>query len=201
MLIKKIALFAVLATLGLGCGLNKQARQIKALEDCTYKIVSADQILVAGTDVKKLLADGNINLASMPGVALGMLRRDIPLNARINLQITNPSQNAAAINNFEYKVLINSQQLVEGVVNQLISIEPGASVTVPVSLTSNIYPLMSDSKMLNDILGFLQGGAGGPERKGLVTIKIKPSIMVGSQLVKYPGFITIDKEISSKILL
>jgi hypothetical protein len=201
MLIKKIALFAVLATLGLGCGVNKQARQIKALEDCTYKIVSADQILVAGTDVKKLLADGNINLASMPGVALGMLRRDIPLNARINLQITNPSQNAAAINNFEYKVLINSQQLVEGVVNQLISIEPGASVTVPVSLTSNIYPLMSDSKMLNDILGFLQGGAGGPERKGLVTIKIKPSIMVGSQLVKYPGFITIDKEISSKILL
>lgn len=201
MLIKKLFFFSVLALTVVGCGVNRQAQQLKALEDCTYKIVSADQILVAGTDVKKLINEGNINLASMPGIALGMLRKDIPLKAQLNLEINNPTQNLAAINDFEYKVLINNQQLVEGFVNQLVSIDPGASVTVPVNLNSNIYPLISDSKVMNDIIGFLQGGAGGPERKGILTIKIRPSIKVGNQLVKYPGFITIDKEVSSKILL
>lgn len=199
--IKQLSLLCFLSLIAFGCGVNRQAQQIKALEDCTYKIVSADQILVAGTDVRKLISEGDINFASMPGIALGMLRKDIPLNARLNLQITNPTQNQAAINDFEYKVLINNQQLVEGMVNQLVSIDPGASVTVPVNLTSNIYPLVSDSKVMNDVIGFLQAGANGTERKGMLTIKIRPNIRVGSELIRYPGFITIDKEVSSKILL
>jgi hypothetical protein len=34
----------------------------------------------------------------------------------------------------------------------------------------------------------------------MITIKFKPSIQSGSKLVKYPGWITINKEVSSKIL-
>ncbi len=54
---------------------------------------------------------------------------------------------------------------------------------------------------LGDIGDFLSSASRGTEKKGMVTLKIKPSILIGGNLVKYPGFITIDKEVSSKILL
>lgn len=199
---KRIVLICLTVMTVMGCGVNKQAQQIKALENCKYRIVSAENLSVAGADVKKIVSGQDINLASLPGLAFGLLRRDVPFRARLNMEISNPSGNLAAINQFEYKVLINKQELANGFVNQQVSIPAGQSVVVPVDLNVNVYQFFSNQKVMSEISDFLRGGAnGGSERKGLVTLKIRPGIMVGGVLVKYPGFISIDKEVSSKILL
>lgn len=198
---KKILLVCFTVVTMMGCGVNKQTQQIKALEKCTYRIKSADNLSVAGADLKSLANNQNINLASLPGLALGLLRRDVPLRARLNMEITNPSGNLAAINQFEYKVLINKQELATGFVDQQVSVSPGQSVVVPVDVNVNVYQFISNAKVMSEISEFLRGGSGSAERKGLVTLKIRPSFMVGNTLVKYPGFISIDKEVSSKILL
>jgi len=199
---KRIVLFSLLVVAVSGCGINKQAQQIKALEKCTYKITSADEITVGGTDVKKLFEGQEINLASLPGLAFGLLRQDVPLKARLNLEVKNPSGDDAAINQFEYKILINNADLAEGVVNQEVNVPAGQSTVVPVNMVVNLYPFVSNSKVMGQIAEFMKAGKnGGAEKKGLLTLKIRPSIKVGNSLVKYPGFITIDKEISSKILL
>ena len=199
---KRIVLFSLLVVAVSGCGINKQAQQIKALEKCTYKITSADEITVGGTDVKKLFEGQEINLASLPGLAFGLLRQDVPLKARLNLEVKNPSGDDAAINQFEYKILINNADLAEGVVNQEVNVPAGQSTVVPVNMVVNLYPFVSNSKVMGQITEFMKAGKnGGAEKKGLLTLKIRPSIKVGNSLVKYPGFITIDKEISSKILL
>jgi len=198
---KSIIMICLAAITMAGCGVNKQAQQIKALEKCTYKVMSASNVTVGGADVKKMINMQDINLASLPGLAFGLLRKDVPLKARINMEITNPSSNLAAINEFEYKVLINKVDLANGFVNQMVSVEPGQSVVVPVDITANVYQFISNARVMSEISEFLKGGGSGQERKGLVTLKIKPSIKVGNTLVKYPGYITIDKEVSSKILL
>lgn len=185
----------------MGCGVNKQAQQIKALEKCKYKVLSASNISVAGTDVKRLLNNQNINLGSLPALAFGLLRKDVPLHATLNMEVMNPSGYDAAINEFEYKILINKQELATGFVNRLVNVAAGQSITVPVDLNVNIYQFISNAKVMSEITEFLRGGSGSSERKGLVTLKIRPSIMVGNTLVKYPGFISIDKEFSSKVLL
>ncbi|MCZ4244606.1 hypothetical protein [Pedobacter punctiformis] len=185
-----------------GCGINRQAQQIKALEDCTYKITNVQQVSIAGTDIKRLLDQQDFSLTSLPGVALGLLRKDIPLKANLNLEISNPSTKLAAINQFEYKILVNNTDLAEGIVNQNVSIAQGQTVTVPVQLSSNIYGLISSGNMLNDIIkAAKKGGASKDEKLGLLTIKIRPTFMLGNTPVKYPGYITINKDISSKILL
>lgn len=183
------------------CGLNKQAQQIKALEQCEYKLISANNVTVAGTDVQKLINEQSLNLANLPALAMGYLRQDIPLKALLNVEITNPSTTLAAINNFEYIILVNRQEVANGAVNQVVSIGAGQKVNVPIQLNANIYQFLSNGKTLEDITAFLSGAAKGTEQKGLVTIKIKPTIMVAGALVKYPGYITIDREVSSKILL
>lgn len=198
---KKTLMFCLLTISIFGCGINKQAQQIKALEACTYKIKNVNQITLAGSDLGRLINQQDFNLASLPGVALGLLRKDIPLRANLNLEITNPSADLAAINQFEYKILVNNTDLAEGIVNQAVSIPQGQTVTVPVQMGSNIYGLISNGNVLNDIIKAAQKGSKSDEKLGLLTIKIKPTIMIGNTPVKYPGYITINKDISSKILL
>ena len=184
------------------CGINRQAQQIKALEDCTYKVTGVKQVSIAGTDIKQLMEQQTFSLTSLPGVALGLLRKDIPLRANLNLEITNPSSKLAAINQFEYKILVNNTDLAQGIINQNVSIAQGQTVTVPVQLVSNIYGLVSNGNVFNDIVKAAKKGSSSKDEKlGLLTIKIKPTFMLGNTPVKYPGYITINKDISSKILL
>lgn len=198
----KNLLLAGFIILSLGsCGINRQAQQIKALEQCDYRITDATNITIAGTDVRKLMDGKSVNTVSIPGIALGLLRKDIPLKAKLNLEINNPSNALAAINNFDYIVLINKQEIFNGSVDQSVSIGAGQTTQVPVQVNANIYQFLTDNKMLDDITAFISGATNGSEKKGLVTLKIRPSIKVGGGLVKYPGYITIDKEVSSKILL
>jgi len=194
---KKIVLICFAAITILGCGVNKQAQQIKALEKCTYRVVSATNLSVAGTDVKRLMNNQDLNLASLPALAFGLLRKDVPLRATLNMEISNPAGNLAAINQFEYKILINNQELADGFVDQQVSIPAGQTVVVPVAMNVNVYQFISNARVMSEISDFMRGG----DKKGLVTLKIRPSIMVGGTLIKYPGYISIDKEFSSKILL
>ena len=198
----KQLILACFIVLGLGsCGINKQAQQIKALEKCDYRLTDATNITIAGADVKKIIQSGATSSVNFPGLALGLLRKDIPLRAKLNLEITNPSSSLASINNFDYIVLINKQEIFNGTVDQSVSIGAGQTSQVPVQVNANIYQFLTDNKMLDDIGAFISGATNGSEKKGLVTLKIRPSIKVGGGLVKYPGYITIDKEVSSKILL
>lgn len=199
---KKLLLLCLTAIVISSCGINRQAQQIKALEKCTYRITSADQITLGGADVKKMINNQDINLASLPGLALGLLRKDVPLRARLNLEVKNPTGDDASINEFEYKILINRQELATGFVNRALNVRAGQTSTVPVDMEVNVYPFVSNSKVMGEITDFLKSGKnGGPEKKGILTLKIRPSIKVGNTVVKYPGFITVDKEVSSKILL
>ena len=198
---KKIFLLCLVAMFALSCGINKQARQIKALENCKYEITSADSLIVAGTDVSKLINSRNIDISRVPGLAIAFLRKDIPFAGRLNLQIKNPSSDLAAINQFEYKVLIKDQEIATGFVDQRVSIAPGGTTTVPMRVNANIYQFLSNGKTMKEIVDFIQGGnSAGTEKKGVVTLKIKPTIDFAGKLIKYPGYITIDKELSSKIL-
>ncbi len=197
----KLLLICLLAITCTSCGISRQTQQLKALEDCDYKITGANTITLAGTDVKKLIGSKTIDLSSLPGLAFGYLKKDIPLKANLQVEISNPSSALAAINNFDYIILVNKQELVSGTIDQRINIEAGKSVTVPIQMNANIYPFLSNQSIMKDISDFLGSTTTGNEKKGLVTLKIRPSVMVGGALVKYPGFITIDKEVSSKILL
>lgn len=201
---KKLLLICSLAYLLASCsGINKQVNQIKALEDCKFSIISVDSITVANVKVKDIMGKEKMDLTKMPRLALALLRKNVPLRGNINLQITNPSDKLAAINQFEYKILIKNQEIAGGLVNQRISVSPnGGSMTVPIQVNSNIYNILSDDKAMEAITDFLiEGGAddsSNKEKKGVVTIKIKPTLDLGNKQIKYPGYITIDKEISSK---
>ncbi|MHB1179853.1 MAG: hypothetical protein ACYCZO_16175 [Daejeonella sp.] len=197
---KKLIVILFMAVFAASCGIDKQARQVEALEKCTYEINSVDSIFIAGRDVTQMIEEKTLELRNVPELALALMRKNIPLKAKVNLTINNPTANPAAINQFEYIVLIKDQELANGFVNEKVNVEPGGTTTVPVRVNSNIYSFLSNGKTMDEILDFLRGAENGAqEKKGVVTIRIKPTIEVGNRLVKYPGYITVNKEVSSKI--
>ena len=195
---KKYLFICIITFLASGCGIS---RKIDVLEKCTYNIKSADNIFLAGKDMTELFKNRTFDLSNAPGLALAMLRKNIPLKANVNLSIYNPTSKSTVINQFDYIVLVKGQEIAKGMVDKRINLEAGATSIVPVEINSNIYSFLSNGETMKELLDFISGAKNGPnEKKSMVTIKIRPSFMLGKELIKYPSYIIINKEISSRVL-
>lgn len=185
------------------CGVSRQISEAKALGQCQYNLASADSIYLSGYDIREFKSMEDINPIRYPRIATGLLTRNIPLNARINLDITNPTSKNAAINQLEYHILLAGQELATGFINQRIAVSAGGGRTrVPVRLRANAYQLVTDEKTRDAFTQFVQnlsGKANTPPSK--LTIKIKPTLDLGNKAVNYPGYITIEKEVTNKMLM
>ena len=185
------------------CSVNKQLSQAKALGDCRYTIASADSVYLAGVDVRQFRKVEDINPARYPRLAAGLLTRNVPLDARINLDIVNPTNKMAGINQLEYRIILAGQELFTGFLNQRIEVAAGGGRTrVPVHLNANAYQLLTDGKTRDAFTQLVQNlsGAAGTQPSKL-TIKIKPTLDLLGKQVNYPGYITIDQDVTNKILM
>ncbi len=202
---KKLSFLIAITTIFLfaGCGIQEQANKLVAFEKCKYDFTSVDSMYLAGLNVKQSLTSNGLDLTQTPRLALAILRKDVPLEARVNLQIKNPSAKAAAINEFEYILMIQNHEITAGTVAQAVQVPANGGVTnVPIRISCNLINLISDKNTRNDISDFFSAlGSNNSSGKSLVTIKIKPTFGFGSTKIKYPGYITINKDVSKKILL
>lgn len=183
------------------CNVNKQVNEIKTLGKCEFAITSIEKIEVSGNDLKGIVQTGEINLANIPALALGFLSHNIPVKTNFTLKIKNPTENKAAINQFDYKLFINQQQLVEGTMNDKIEILPDQDVLVPLEFSFNIYEFLANDAIRRDIQDFLKTSRSGEAKAAQLTIKIKPGILIGNKLIKYPSFINIEKTLQNDVFL
>lgn len=195
LLVGAIILFA-------GCGVDRQAKALRALEKCQYTFVSADSVYLAGTDINKLVASGRVDISRLPGVALGFLSRDIPLSGILNLRITNPTNNLAGIQQFAYKIAVEGREVLEGTSDLPIEVPAGETLTVPVKLQTNVYSFLSDKQTLQKLLTFIKSAHDGATNEEVkLTFSIKPTIALGNKQLNYPGYIDIDKQVDASTLL
>ena len=201
---KKLILTGLLALslLVWQCGVSRQISEAKALGQCQYNLASADSIALAGYDIREFRSMEDINPIKYPRIATGLLTRNVPLNARINLDITNPTNKNAAINQLEYRILLAGQELANGFINQRIAVSAGGGKTrVPIRLSTNAYQLVTDAKTRDAFTQFVQNLSGNANTQpSKLTIKIKPTLDIGNKAINYPGYITIEKEVTNKIL-
>src|SRR5690606_11686877 len=111
---RKIILFTAIAVILAACGIDRQAKELRALEKCRYEFVSADSLFLAGTDINKLIAGGQIDVGRLPGVALGFLNRDVPLSGLLIIQVTTPTNILVGIRQFAYLIEIEGTEVVNG---------------------------------------------------------------------------------------
>lgn len=197
-----LILIATLPIVFNSCGVGRQVGEARALGDCKYAIQSADSISLAGYDVRQFRRMEDLNPARYPRLATGLLTKSIPLNAKINLGITNPTNKKASINQLEYRILLAGQELFTGFLNQRIEVAAGGGrTTVPIRINANAYQLFSDPQTRDAFSQFVGNLAGADNASpSRVTIKIRPTLDLGNKAVNYPGYITIEQEVTNKIL-
>lgn len=202
---RKLLFFVAISAFALTfsqCSVNRQIAQAKALGDCKFNITSADSVYLSGIDIRKLKNLEDLNPMKYPQLATGFMTKSIPISARLNIDITNPTNKTAAIDQLEYKILLAEQELFNGFVNQRIEVAPGGASRVPIKLNANAYKLMTDDKTRDAFTDLVRNMSGSNSSKSSkLTIKIKPTLALGNKKVDYPGYITIDQEVTSKMFL
>src|SRR5690606_20972814 len=199
-MVKSIIALIIAAAVFNSCSLDRQARALKALEKCRYEFVSADSVLLAGTDVTELVADGRIDVGRLPGIALGFLSRDIPLSGILNVRITNPTTHLAGIQQFMYKIAVDGKEVMDGTSDRPIQVHGGETVVVPIKLQTNVYKFLSDRETLNKLVTFVENARNGSGSEDInLTFSIKPTLALGNQQINYPGYISFDKRVNAEM--
>jgi len=101
------------------------------------------------------------------------------------------------LNHIEWIAFIDDVQISSGKVEQRVEILPnGGTAIVPVRIESDLFEYLegdSPRTMLNFALNLIDAG-GQPTR---LSLKIKPSVVIGSTLLPYPDYFIISKEYRS----
>ncbi|SFS38388.1 LEA type 2 family protein [Sphingobacterium wenxiniae] len=183
----------VLATLLFsGCALQKG--QVEALAKCDYSVQSLQDVRLAGRGVESFVGQNGVNMSSLPGIAMAMLRKDLPLEAMVNMKVSNPNATTTGINSFKYLIEIQGKPMFEGTVNQNVRLATGESTVVPLTFKANLFGA-AEEKGLDNVLNEIFTRQG----EGFLVLKIKPSIKIGNQNIYYPGYITVDKNLAKSI--
>lgn len=192
---KKIGFLLVAVTLFMlsGCALNQKA-QIAALGKFNYDVTSVQDMRIAGRDINSFETGGGVSISSLPGIAMALLTKDLPLEATVNLQMSNPTSTVTKINEFKYLIEMGGKPLFEGSVNENINLSQGQSMVVPLSFRANLFGVAKDQgieKVLSDLFT--------RKSDAFLALKIKPSIKIGGRNYFYPGYITVDKDFGRSI--
>lgn len=191
---KKITLLLVaVAFVSVRCG--RQISQARTLGDCKFSLAGTDSIYLAGVDVRQLRNIRELSeLTRYPQLGLALLRQNIPLDANVMLDISNPTNKLAAINQLEYRILLRETELANGFINQRIEVQPnGGRTRLPVHLRTNAYQLIADDRSRDAFIELVQNLAGQANAKpSVVTIKVKPQ--------GFPSFITFEQPVTSTTL-
>lgn len=179
----------------IGCVASKRA-QLEALAKCTYDIHSINNMLVGGKSIESFDAGNGLNIASIPSIALAILRKDLPLEANVNLKITNPSAKVAAINQFKYLIEIQGNPVFEGTVDENIHLSTNESSTVPLSFKLNLFGADKKDNYVEKIFEELFKKEKSDK---FMTLKIKPSFRIGGNNIYYPTYITVDTNLLKKL--
>jgi hypothetical protein len=160
---------------------------------CEFRMNSVQNTTLAGVNVQQIQNYSDLNLLQVGKLTAAYASGNMPLTMTINVDAQNPNDATAAMNRMDWILLIDGKEIVTGTLNERVSIAPsGGTATIPVRISADLRKLMAKNSTEENInMGLGLVGAGNKPSPKL-SLKIKPSIMIGSLTVPYPGYITLS---------
>ncbi len=192
----KFALWSFVLIIGtfVSCSITDQITQAKQLSRCDFVIMGVQEVHLAGIPLNEGMKRNDLNAGQMIQLAAAIFSVNMPLDFDILLKATNPNDKDAALNKLDYQVLLDDNQLISGSITERIFIPAHDTIIIKIPVNAELFEVLSGKSgdaVVN--LGFRLSGQ--KSNKGIIEIKIKPSIKVGLKDISYPGFISLKKEI------
>lgn len=175
------------------CGVMDQTRGMKNFTKCSFRIRDVQDLTLAGVNVQNVQSFSDLNFAESAKITAILLSGELPLTFTLNIEIQNPNEDEAMMNEMDWILFIDDNEIVDGSLNKKIKIGPGGISVVPVPLNLDLLKLLtgeSSQSVMNFGLN-LSGNGGSPSR---MKLKIKPSVYISGKKISYPGYISIEDE-------
>lgn len=191
---KKLLLFAFLTLILNGCSILSE---LTAFSKCEFRLHSVQDLVLCSVDVSQKRSWSDFSFMEGQAIAIKLLQNTLPFDITLNVEVKNPGTSTAAVSSIEWIAFFDDMQVAQGLVNKAVEIPAMGGVSmIPVKVHVDLMDYLegdNPSSMMNFALNLV--GAGGQASK--LTMKIKPSVMVGAQSIEYPGYFNISHEFSS----
>jgi hypothetical protein len=127
-------------------------------------------------------------------IAAAYLSKSMPLTFNLNVEGKNPTSGNAALNGFDWILLIEGQEMLRGNQPNRMTIAPNGGVSlIPMSLQLDLYKALN-GKSKDAIIKFGTALAGSNNEPAKVKLKLKPYFIVSGQNLAWPNYIEISKD-------
>jgi LEA14-like dessication related protein len=171
-------------------------KQMVSFTKCEFKMNSLSNARLANVMVQNKKSYSDFTITDVANVTKSLVGGKLPLTFDLNIEVKNPNTTPASMQKMEWRVFLDDIQMAEGVMDQKVSIQPGANQIIPLSVAVDLKKVFNNetkNALIN--LGLNLTDAGGyPTR---VRLDIKPTIYVGSFALAYPGYFSLKKEFGS----
>lgn len=190
---KVILLFGLILLLN-GCSVISE---LTAFTKCEFRFHSAQDPTFCGIDISQKRSWSDFSFMEGQTIAGKLLKKTLPFAITINVEVKNPGTTVAAVNSIQWLAFIDDMQLAQGRVDRRVEVPPsGGTNMVPVRVEADLIDYLegdSPGTMMNFALNLMNAGNQTSE----MTLKIKPSILIGSQSIHYPNYFVITREFKS----
>lgn len=190
---KKLLLLCSLAGITQACSIISE---LTAFTRCEFRIHSIQDPAICNIDISNRSSWSDFTFMEGQRIAGSLLGGTLPVDMTANIEIRNPGPDKAAVRSIQWKAFIDDVKVVEGTVQEPVEVPPaGGRSLVPVRVHTDLFRYLEGENataMLNFALNLIQAG----DQSSRFSIQIKPSVLVGSQPITYPGYFTVTGEFS-----
>ncbi len=171
------------------CDILKQAQGTYNMVNCKYDYRSLTDISIAGINISQ-----GVSLFDAPKI-MNLFTggaKSIPVGCTVNLNVQNPNTTDALLNGMEYTLAIDGVEFTSGSVSQRLSIAPGATGVLPLSMGFDVATLLQGESR-DAVIGVVRNLAGmsgmtslKADQPSKVTLSIRPSFNVAGRRVTSP---------------
>ena len=176
------------------CDVIQQATELTTFAKCKFKLNTIENINLAGVNVQKIKNYSKLNFMEIAKLTSAVTSGNLPLNFTLNLKVDNPNQKQAAMNRFDWILFIDDIEMNRGVTERRVEIPSGEDAILPLQMTMNLKKVLK-GKTLKTLINFGLNLADASNKPSRITIKAKPTIIIGGRAIPYPDFITIKSDI------
>lgn len=172
-------------------------KEMAALGKCEFRMTTLEDPELAGIDISRVRSFSDLGLTDMGIITASIVKGELPLAFTLNIEARNPNPATAAMNKLEYMAFIDDVQVASGAMDRRVEIPPGGGIaTIPLLLNTDLIDILGkDSRQALVNFGLNLADAGNKPTR--VSLKVKPTILVGGLEIVYPGYFNVKYDFTS----
>jgi LEA14-like dessication related protein len=190
---KKIVILWGFVMLLSSCDVAQQIMGTYNMTQCKYEYKSISELTLAGVNlhnVNNLSSLNPLSVANLLGAFMSPAG-SLPLSFTLNLDVINPGVQPALMNGMAYILEINGIEMTQGNLSHRIQVASGGKSILPIQMSFDLKKVLSGESM-ESIKNLAFNFAGIGNEASNVTIRLKPSFIIGSQTVSIPNYIPVS---------